>query len=110
MVSAVAFIALLAYLALVRRQSFLLNGAAATFVMLAACALATRWIKVSLHMAFAALATTTLLLIGSPVGWVLLPVVPALAWSRLSLARHRPLEIALGTLIGVSTGLALVLL
>jgi hypothetical protein len=107
-VSGAAFIALLAYLALVRPPSFLLNGAAATFVMVAACALATRWIKVSLHMAFAALAMTTLLLIGSPVGWVLLPVVPDLAWSRLSLARHRPLEIALGTLIGVSTGLALV--
>jgi hypothetical protein len=110
LVAGLAFIALLAYLALARPQSFLLNGAAATFVMLAACALATRWIKVSLHMAFAALATTTLLLIGSPVGWVLLPVVPLLAWSRLSLARHRRLEIALGTLIGVSTGLALVFL
>ena len=109
-VGGLALIALLAYLALARPQSFMLRGAAATFVMLAVCALATRLIKVSLHMAFSALATTTLLLIGSPVGWVLLPVVPVLAWSRLSLARHRPAEIALGTFIGVSTGLALVLL
>jgi hypothetical protein len=109
-VGGLTLIALVAYLALVRPQSYMLRGAAATFVMLAACALATRWIKVSLHMAFAALATTTLLLIGSRVGWVLLPVVPALAWSRLSLARHRPVEVALGTLIGVSTGLAVVLI
>ena len=60
-------------------------------------------------MAFAALATTTLLLIGSPAGWVLLPIVPALAWSRLALRRHRPVEVAVGTVIGSLAGMAIVL-
>ena len=55
-------------------------------------------------MAFAALATTTLLFLGSPLGWVLLPLLPVLAWSRLTLKRHRPAEVALGLLVGVAVG------
>ena len=102
-------IALLVYLLLAKPQSYLIRGAAGFVVMFAVCALATRWIKVSLHMAFAALAATTLLLIGSPAGWVLFPVVPALAWSRLALQRHRPVEVALGTAFGILAGIAIVL-
>jgi membrane-associated phospholipid phosphatase len=102
--------ALLVYLLLAQPQSYLVRGAAVFVMMFAVCALATRWIKVSLHMAFAALAATTLLLIGSPAGWVLLPVVPALAWSRLALQRHRPVEVALGAAIGILAGIAIVLL
>jgi hypothetical protein len=109
-VGAIALAVLMAYLILTRPQSFLLQGAAGTLIMLAACALITRWIKVSLHMAFASLAATILLLIGSPAGWVLLPLVPALAWSRLALGRHRPLEVALGVLIGCSAAFAIVLI
>jgi hypothetical protein len=102
-------IALLVYLRVAQPQSFLIRGSLGTLTMFAVCALATRWIKVSLHMAFAALAATTLLLIGSPVGWALLPVVPALAWSRVTLQRHRSIEVALGTAIGVSAGVATIL-
>ena len=108
-VGGLASIALLVYLVLARPQSFLIRGSAGTLTMFAVCALVTRWIKVSLHMAFAALAATTLLLIGSPAGWVLLPVVPALAWSRLALKRHRLVEVALGAVIGIVAGLAIVL-
>lgn len=110
LVGGLALMALLAYLALARPQSFLIRGLACTLVMLAVCAAATPWIKVSLHMAFAALAATTLTLIGSRVGWVLVPVVPALAWSRLALGRHRPLEVVLGVFLGFSAGLAIILL
>jgi membrane-associated phospholipid phosphatase len=102
-------IALLVFLLLAQPESFLIRGSAGFLMMFAVCALATRWIKVSLHMAFAALATTTLLLIGSPAGWVLLPIVPALAWSRLALRRHRPVEVAAGTVIGFLAGTAIVL-
>jgi apolipoprotein N-acyltransferase len=102
-------IALLVYLLLAQPTSFLIRGSAGFLMMFAVCALATRWIKVSLHMAFAALAATTLLLIGSPAGWVLLPFVPALAWSRLALQRHRPVEVVLGAVIGILTGIAMVL-
>jgi membrane-associated phospholipid phosphatase len=102
--------ALVAYSFLAGAQSFLLHGVVGTLAMVGVCALATRWIKVSLHMAFATLATTCLLLLPSRVGWVLLPLVPALAWSRLFLARHRPLEVILGTAIGLCAALWIVLL
>ena len=60
--------------------------------MMAVSAAATRWIKVSLHMAFAALAATALALMRSPIGYALLLALPALGWSRLVLQRHTPLE------------------
>jgi len=76
--------------------------------MLAVCAVATKWVKVSLHMAFGALATTTLLFLGSPAGWVLLAVMPALAWSRLILKRHRPVEVVIGLFVGIAFGCAII--
>ena len=75
--------------------------------MMAVCAAATRWIKVSLHMAFAALAAIALALMRSPVGYVLLLALPALVWSRLTLQRHTPLEVVLGTIIGAGAGAAI---
>jgi len=102
-------LALLAYLFLAHPQSFLLRGAAGTLAMIAVCAAATRWVKVSLHLAFATLAATTLLLLGSPAGWVVAVLIPALAWSRLTLARHKPAEVVLGFVIGVVTGLTICL-
>lgn len=106
-VGGVALVALLAYLMVARTESFMLRGVVATLVMLTACGIATRWIKVSLHMAFATLATLALVLMRSPVGYALLVALPALAWSRLKLERHSPIELALGTLIGASAGAAL---
>ena len=102
-----AIIALLAYLLLVRPQSFMVRGVVATLGMLAICAAATRWSKVSLHMAFASLAATALVLMQAPSGYVLLLALPALVWSRLTLRRHTPLELALGTIIGAGTGAAM---
>jgi hypothetical protein len=90
-----------------RPGSFLIRGAAGVLMMLIVCAVATKWIKVSLHMAFGALATTTLLLLGSPVGWVLLAVMPGLAWSRMTLRRHRLAEVAIGLLVGIAFGYAI---
>ena len=106
-VGGVALAALLTYLAILRPQSFLMRGVAATLAMMALCALATRWVKVSLHMAFATLAAVTLALMRSPVGYVLLFALPAVMWSRLTLQRHMPLEVALGTIIGAAAGVAI---
>ncbi len=103
-VGIVALAALLGSVLVFRPGSFLIRGASGVLIMLAVCAVATRWVKVSLHMAFGALATTTLLSLGSPVGWVLLAVMPALAWSRLALERHRPAEVAAGVLVGIAIG------
>ncbi len=104
LVGAVALVVLLAYLIVLRPQSFMVRGVVATFGMLAACAAATRWIKVSLHMAFAALAATGLALMGSSIGYLLVLMLPALAWARLALSRHTPLELVLGMVAGVAAG------
>ena len=99
--------ALLVYVLATPQQSFMVRGVGATLGLLAVSALATRWIKVSLHMAFAALAATALALLRSPIGYFLLLALPALVWSRLILSRHTPLEVALGTIIGACAGAAL---
>jgi hypothetical protein len=104
---AIGLAALLTYLVLVRSQPFMVRGVVATLVMLAGCAAASRWIKVSLHMAVATLAVTGLILSRSPVGYALILVLPALMWSRITLERHTPAEVTLGTLIGAGAGLAI---
>jgi hypothetical protein len=106
-VSIVAFALLLGVALVFRPASSLIRGAIGVLLMLAVCAAATRWVKVSLHMAFGALSTTTLLFVGSPVGWVLLAVMPVLAWSRLALKRHSSSEVAIGLLVGVAFGYAI---
>jgi membrane-associated phospholipid phosphatase len=103
-VSLAVLAVLVAFLMVRRPDSFYAHSAAGTLAMLVVCAIATRWVKVSLHLAFAALAGTSLALLGSPVGWLLLGGVPALAWSRLKLERHRPIELVLGLVIGVAAG------
>ena len=103
----VALVALLAYLMVFQPQSFMMRGVVATLGMLAACAIATRWIKVSLHMAFAALAGTALSLMGSVAGYALILMLPALGWARLRLSRHSAAELALGTAAGAVAGAAI---
>jgi hypothetical protein len=76
------------------------------FLLLAS--LLTRWVKLSLHAAFAALTATTLSLYGSWVGYALIPMVPVLLWSRVALARHRVHELVVGLVLGILTGVMLV--
>jgi membrane-associated phospholipid phosphatase len=84
--------------------SVFLRGASMVLAMLVVAAVATRWVKVSLHVAFVALAATVLTHAGSVVGYALIPAVPAVAWSRLVLARHSVVELACGTALGVVAG------
>jgi hypothetical protein len=95
-------VSLLACLWLTQPQSFVIRGAVGSLGMLVISAIATRWLKVSLHMAFAALGATTLVLLGSAIGWILLAGLPVLAWSRLALSRHSLTEVMTGALIGFS--------
>ena len=106
-VGIVAMAVLIGGVLVFRPGSILIRGAIGVLIMLIVCAIATRWIKVSLHMAFGALATTVLLVVGSPLGWVLLVLMPALAWSRLALERHRPAEVAIGVVVGIAFGCAI---
>jgi hypothetical protein len=105
-VGGVSLAALLSYLLLVKSQSFMIRGTIATLAMVAVCAAATKWIKVSLHMAVATMAATALSLMRSPVGYALVVMLPALVWSRLTLERHTPYELVLGAIIGAAAGAA----
>lgn len=102
--------ALIVYLVLTGGPAFLVRGSSVTLALLFICAITSRWLKVSLHMVSAALCGTALVLIGSPVGWGVVAIIPALAWSRLALRKHTPLELAVGFLYGALAGAAVRLL
>lgn len=79
--------------------------AAAAGIVLAAM-LTARWCKLSLHVAFAAFAAGLLW----PLGWAAVLVAAActgaIAWSRLRLARHAPIDLAAGAAAGTLAAIA----
>jgi membrane-associated phospholipid phosphatase len=99
-VTLAALAAVLGWLLVTNPGSFLIRGLMVTGAMVALSAALTRWVKVSLHLAFAAMAATTMAVLRSPVGYVLLALVPVLGWSRVALGRHRWVEVALGAGLG----------
>ena len=107
-VALAGLVAALGWLLLNDPRSFLVRGMLVVAAFLLLAALLTRWVKLSLHVAFAALTATTLCLMGSAVGYALIAVVPLVIWSRLALARHRAHELVVGLVLGVLTGLVLV--
>jgi membrane-associated phospholipid phosphatase len=108
LIALAGLVAVLGWLRLTDPQSFLVQGTLVTAVFLLLAALLTRWIKLSLHVAFAALTATTLSLMSSWVGYVLIAVIPLVVWSRLALGRHRVHELAVGLVLGALTGFVLV--
>ena len=108
MVALAGLVAALGWLLLNDPQSFLVRGMLVTAGFLLLAALLTRWVKLSLHVAFAALTATTLCLLGSAVGYALIAVVPLVFWSRIALARHRLHELLVGLMLGILTGIVLV--
>jgi membrane-associated phospholipid phosphatase len=87
-------------------QPALRKGILAAWGLVLASMLANRFVKSSLHVAFAAFCAASLPL--PPVGAVAAAIaVIAIAWSRLALERHTLAEVALGGLIGTTAGLAL---
>jgi hypothetical protein len=107
-VALAGLVAALGWLRLNAPHSFLVPGMLVIAAFLLLAALLTPWVKLSLHVAFAALTATTLSLLGSWVGYALIAVVPLLFWSRITLARHRVHEIVVGLVLGVLTGVLLV--
>jgi hypothetical protein len=107
-VGAAALLALMLYFSRAQPGTPLIVGTAGVLTMLALCAAVTTWVKVSLHVAAAALAATVLLLRHLPLGGLLVAVLPVLMWSRVALGRHRRREVALGLVMGAITGLVIV--
>ena len=101
-VAGLGLLALATYLALTQPISPLLRGLLSPLVLLAGAALVNHWVKASLHVAFAVLAAATLIMLGHVLGWVLVPVIPALGWSRLVLGRHSIPELVAGALLGLA--------
>jgi membrane-associated phospholipid phosphatase len=84
-------------------QEFSLGLILSTAMVLLAV-LAARWLKLSLHMAFAVFAAALLWLAG---GWALaagLAFAALVAWSRLQLQRHAPRDLVAGAAAGALAG------
>ena len=107
-VALAGLVAALGWLLLNDPQSFLVRGMFVVAAFLLVAAILTRWVKLSLHVAFVALTSTALCLIGSWAGYVLIGLIPVMCWSRVALGRHRPHELVVGLALGVVTGFALV--
>ena len=103
-VGGAGLVALVAYFARTQPGTALTTGTIGVLAMVAVCAAVTPWVKVSLHVAAAALAATVLLGRGHVLGLLLAVTLPVLGWSRVALGRHRWREVALGLLIGACTG------
>jgi membrane-associated phospholipid phosphatase len=82
------------------------SGIVAGWGLILASMAANRFVKSSLHVGFAAYCAV--LLAGA---WWTVPIaalaVAAVAWSRLVLKRHTPVEVALGALLGTAAAVAL---
>lgn len=79
----------------------LLIGFFALALGLLAIIIINRWIKVSIHMATA---TAVLLFIGIVYRgyfFLLLSLIPLLAWSRVKTKKHSPMETIVGTILGI---------
>jgi len=103
-VGTAGLLALLLYFARARPGTPFVAGTAGAVAMVGLCAILTPWLKVSLHVAAAALAAAVLLGRGLPLGWLLAAALPALAWSRVTLGRHRWPEVLVGLAVGMGTG------
>lgn len=81
-------------------------GIVAGCALLIASAAANRFLKSSLHVAFAAFCAV-LLAAGLVSAVLALAGVALVAWSRMSLGRHTAAEVVSGALLGATAGLAL---
>jgi hypothetical protein len=79
----------------------------AVLLVFALAAALGRWMKASLHVAFAAFAAAGLLALGAGTGWAFAALVPPLAWSRLHLRRHTARDVAAGAAVGLAAALVL---
>jgi hypothetical protein len=89
----------------VTRKPSLALGFAFAAALVVMALLLMKWVKVSLHVAFAAFATVFLwpnrLAVAAGVVFI-----AALVWSRLVLGRHVAADIATGLLLGATAGIA----
>ncbi len=76
----------------------------AMLATLFACAIVTRWWKISLHSAVAGGAVATLVLLYGPLLLLLTPFVVLIGWSRVAVGDHTVAQVIAGALIGPILG------
>ncbi len=89
------------YFHFVEHSAFLVRGTAVTALMSGAAAVVNRWIRLSLHLAFAVYSGLILARIHPGYGLPILILAPWLAWSRLVLLRHTLPEVLGGSVLGL---------
>lgn len=99
------FVPLGIYLVAFERSALYARGCGALALMLGGAAIATRWSKVSLHLAMVCFSGVALARARPGAGVALLAgFAPLLGWSRLALARHTVGELIGGAALGVMAG------
>ncbi len=81
------------------------RGALAVGAIFATAWALLRWMKLSLHVAFAAFAAASLAFIDQRIAIAMLVAVPWLAWARLRMKRHTMREVIGGAALGLVAGL-----
>jgi membrane-associated phospholipid phosphatase len=80
------------------------RGSLSALLMILAGAFANRFVKLSLHCAFACFTALTFVPLSLILALLFAIFATAIAWSRLALRRHTPVEVILGSLLGVAGG------
>jgi membrane-associated phospholipid phosphatase len=83
------------------------RGALAVGAVFASAWALLRWIKLSLHVAFAAFAAASLASIDERMAIAMLIAVPCLAWARVRMKRHTIPDVVAGAAVGFTFGLLL---
>jgi len=88
------------YFHFVEHSAFLAQGSVITAMMVAVAAVLNRWLRLSLHLAFAIYSGLILAQIHLGYGLPILLLTPLLAWSRRVLLRHTLPEVIGGAILG----------
>ncbi len=88
------------YFLFLEPSSDMIRGGAAIGLMLVAAAAFNRWIKLSLHTAFAVFTGLILAKISLAYGLAMLVFIPLIGWSRVALSRHTVREVLGGCVLG----------
>jgi membrane-associated phospholipid phosphatase len=91
-------------LRLIHAPDYIVGGAFVTLALFLAAWIVNFWLKLSLHALFAFYCATILFQIGILWGATALLVAILVAWARLFLRRHTPVELIAGIILGLVGG------
>ena len=91
-------------LRLIHAPNYILRGALVTLVLFLCAWIVNFWLKLSLHALFAFYCATILFQIGLLWGATGFLLAILVAWARLFLRRHTPIELVAGIMLGLIGG------